>query len=309
MAEGLSSTLSGVLSLYIGTFAARLDEYVRDSSQHVHEPLTPDVAFAALGVGGFSVSGYLAVPDDDGRMTTHVGAIDFDTEDGLVKARSVRSWLSSHGVEGLLEESRRGAHLWVFTTVMMYASTVRNALRAAAILADCDMRHTEVFPKLSASDWGVGALRMPLMRHPKSGVRYPVYAPSGASLKRVQDVISTAVDCEVPPEAIRALAGPLNGVEQPWPQNAYPRASGAVLGPVPGVTEVLAGYGITVRPGKANLCPFHDDRQASLSVARDDERAWCKAPTCPLNNDGRGLGSFTLAKALAEGVIRWSPPP
>lgn len=39
-------------------------------------------------------------------------------------------------------------------------------------------------------------------------------------------------------------------------------------------------YGMTVTAGRNVRCPFHDDRNPSLSVSRDDRRAWCHSPTC-----------------------------
>jgi len=60
---------------------------------------------------------------------------------------------------------------------------------------------------------------------------------------------------------------------------------------------LLSSMGIPrVRVGGNVRCPFHDDRHASLSISQDDQRVWCKSPTCPAYNGGRGLGSLALAK-------------
>jgi hypothetical protein len=306
-----------VLESYVGTFAARLDAYVRDSRAHIPEPLTPDVVYAALGVGGFSVSGYLAQrvdidhPSHDGTTTgpmfvTHVGAIDFDTDDGLEKGSEVQRWLSEQGVGSLLEESRRGCHLWVFSESNIHASIMRQSLRGAAIVNGCDMTHTEVFPKKSTSPWGVGALRMPLMRHPKTGVRYPVHGPDG-NITKVEPLILAVDSATSPTDGLRRLSVADTGDAPTWPRNAAYRLRTAPTGPTPLVSEVLSAYGVFVQPGRGARCPFHDDRHASLQVAPDDERVWCKAPACPLHNDGVGYGSIHLSEALAKGALTCTP--
>jgi hypothetical protein len=71
------------------------------------------------------------------------------------------------------------------------------------------------------------------------------------------------------------------------------------------VSEVLRrDYGIEARPGRAVRCPFHEDRHPSLSVLPDDRRAYCHAPTCWANNDGRGRDAWDLAhNVMASGTV------
>jgi len=47
-------------------------------------------------------------------------------------------------------------------------------------------------------------------------------------------------------------------------------------------------------PGRTIRCPCHDDRAPSLSIARDDSRVWCHAPSCDLSADGRGQDAYGL---------------
>lgn len=70
------------------------------------------------------------------------------------------------------------------------------------------------------------------------------------------------------------------------------------------VTEVLRrDFGIEARPGRGLRCPFHEDRSPSLSVLPDDRRAYCHAPTCWANNNGRGRDAWDLAhQAIGEAV-------
>ena len=300
------------LDMYLGHFAAQHESYVRDSRLTIHEPLTPDVAYAALRSGAFSVSGYLArwIPADPGGAyericMTHVGAIDFDTDDGFEQAKALRLYLGSdHDVGSLLVASRRGAHLWVTGLVqggMVPATLMRQALVGALHATGLTDDHVEVFPKSSDTNAGVGALRMPLMSHPKTGVRYPAYDPfDDQPVTRVADLIAIMGDITTSYEALQGLAA-LAPADRPFPPvpGLYRPPSG-VRGDVPLVSEVLGRMGVPVKPGRSIKCPFHDDRHASLNVAADDQRAWCKAPTCDLYNGGYGLGSIDLAKYLTD---------
>jgi len=313
--------LYAALDLYLGSFAARHDAYVKDSHAHISSPLTPEVAQAAFGSGGFSVSGYMATfvtPDDCPTCRscmTHVGAIDFDMDDGFDKAKEVRWFLGSqHGIDALLVGSRRGAHLWVITTGdgshgsqpfgLVPASVMRRALKAALTLCGIDDPKAEVFPKKSDAEWGVGALRMPLMRHPKTGVRYPAYDPQDdRQVTRVTDLVSLMADLQTQTlyKALYGLAGPATG---PVP---YPGRQG-LQGPLriavedtPLVSALLMHYlGVEARPGHSIRCPFHPDQHASLSIADDDRRIWCKAPECPIHNGDTGMGSLNLLRYLGK---------
>lgn len=306
----------GILDLYLGSFAARHDAYVKNSRAHIDDPLDPALAYAALGRGGFSVSGYMArwvEVDDTRHCLTHVGAIDFDMEDGFDQAKKVRATLAGLGIRSLLVSSRRGGHLWV-TTVghdirndsvvgMVPASIIRRALTAALKLTGIEDPKAEVFPKKSPSDWGVGALRMPLMRHPKTGVRYPAYDDDDAEVTRIRDLVQAMADVQVgsPFTAFHALAGPeVSDVTYPSPSGPYRRPSTAT-GDAPGVVQLLGErFGTQAIAGRSTRCPFHDDHHASLQVAADDERIWCKTPECEMYNDGKGMGSLELAKHLSQ---------
>ena len=71
-----------------------------------------------------------------------------------------------------------------------------------------------------------------------------------------------------------------------------PRRAGN--GDAPSASEVLSGWGVQVRPGGSGRCPMHDDKHASLTVMKDDQRVYCGAPHCPLNGGGHGVGSIQL---------------
>jgi len=313
------------LDLMLGSFAARHDAYVQNSRAHVNAPLTPEVAALAFKQG-HSLSGYMAVPRvydkwhplEPAVMMTHVGAIDFDL-DGDKEARDVRAFLAEQDIPSLLVGSRRGAHLWVITngdvTGMVPAHVMRRALHAAVHLCvkttslphDMDEsemdEHIEVFPKNSDKDWGVGALRMPLFKHPKTGVRYPAYDPfDDREVTSIVSLVNLMADLQMETSynALRRLAG-ADPVPAPYPtRTGLEKPVYAATGDVPRVSDLLIGYGGRAKPGHSVRCPFHDDRKASLSISADDERVWCKSPTCDMHNNGIGMGSIDLQRYLDD---------
>lgn len=64
------------------------------------------------------------------------------------------------------------------------------------------------------------------------------------------------------------------------------------------ITAVLASYGYNATPGRSVRCPSHDDTTPSLSVSRDDGRAYCFNQSCPLWHDGYGVDAYELNKIL-----------
>jgi len=71
------------------------------------------------------------------------------------------------------------------------------------------------------------------------------------------------------------------------------------------VSEVLRrDYRLEARPGRALRCPFHDDRHPSLSLLRDDRRAFCHVANCWANNNGRGRDAWDLAHGATGEVAK-----
>jgi len=297
--------------LWIADYSARRDGFVVDSRRTVTDELTPYVCAEAQR-GGHAVSGFLAARWEDGTFRTTVGAIDVDTD--ADDAVAIRGTLAAHGIPTLMAMSRRGAHLWMWTRgdgtnrsekyMPVPAGRVRNGLQAAVDLtiADPDRRsHIEVFPKRgSSAPNSMGALRMPLFKHPKTGIVYPVVHTDGRTTFERATAYSWAIEVgDSPYNALCALTG------RAPTSVAYPRDFGRQRRPSPptegaGVVSLLAQMGLTeAKPGRNVRCPFHQDKHASMSVAADDQRVWCQAPTCPAYNGGRGLGSLALAKAVS----------
>lgn len=301
----LPPDLATWFALYIGHFAAQSSDYVRQDvgggKWTVHKPLTPEVVYESFTTGHFAVSGFMARWREV-LVETHVGAIDFDTEAGLEQAHAVQSLLEGVHVGSMLVHSRRGAHLWVHADAVMPGATMRRALFNALTLIGLDDEKIEVFPKRSGSPFGCGALRMPLMKHPGTGVRYPVEGYHGDLLTQVQQVVFLAVDRTTPVGALYLLAGP-EDVETRYPGWEAVYGARRPVSDDPSAVSVLASAGLPALPGRSVRCPLHDDRHASLSISADDERVWCKSPSCPLHNGGRGVGSRDLERLLSGRAV------
>lgn len=293
-----------IVGLYIGTYAGRTDLYVENAAEVRREPLTPDVVRAALK-HNYAISAFTASPfTSETGMRTHVGAIDFDTENGHDQAITVQRLLDRHNIPSLLVGSRRGAHLWVSLLNYTHAATMHRALTAAvALSAGQDAAQdpkVEVFPKRGEA-LAVGALRLPGMPHQRTQQVYPIYDyPGGGSV--IEQPTFADLLAHHPlgmAEAIEQLAGRL-----PMPA-VYPKAMPSFYTYAgrthdrsgdPKASAVLEGWGLQARPGSTVRCPMHDDKRRSLTIYRDDERVYCGAPYCVLNNSGHGVGSIALAK-------------
>lgn len=295
-----------LFDLYIGQFAARDDGFVVDSGVHMTESLTPDVVMSAMRHGK-SISGYMAKRDDEGAIRTHIGAIDFD-EGTTDEVRAVAQCLESHRIHTLRVGSRRGEHLWVFIDSldaraqqdghMLYgqvpAVAVTRALNHALRLTVPELHKTgkaEVFPKTTQGDWPGGTLRMPLMKHPKTGLIYPAYDEGGSHITTLMDLMTYVAGLTTRWGDLSLFAG---SAPVEYPKGLVAHAAHRVEYDGPSATQILAEMGVPAQPGRATFCPFHDDKRRSLSVAADDTRVWCKAPHCEAYNDERGIGSMQL---------------
>lgn len=286
----------GIVSLYIGTFAARDDLYVENGAEVRRQPLRPDTIRKAIK-HRYAVSAYMGMAD--GR--THVGALDFDVDTGGPEmAESVQSLLSDHAIPSSIVGSRRGAHLWVTSWDWVKIGEMHRMLTAAVGLAlgTDQMENTkiEVFPKIGSEELAVGALRLPGLVHHKTQVIYPFNGIENPTFRQIIEghVLTT-------PEAIRRLAGsgPRRARYPKALDNFYGFRPKRDYGPAPKASEVLSSWGVAANPGGTVKCPKHQDRHRSLTVFKDDERVFCGAPHCVLNGNGRGVGSVALAKMEA----------
>jgi hypothetical protein len=284
---------------YLPLFAGRADAYAAwngTSWQAIREPLTPAVVVDAWQARR-PLSFYLLGPDSCG----HVAAVDFDGDDGLDLAIRLGEAMAADGAPAYVEPSRRGAHLWAILDDRLPAIVLRRALRAflqaAGIPDDPKVELRPGSDRLSGPDALGHCLRGPLQPHPETGKRALLLDPR-ARQPIGRSVAETCLAVEQVPGDVF-----LNAAERYRPPEAPRESTRARSGPVAAfldrvtVTAVLArDYGLQALPGRTVKCPRHEDRRPSLSIARDDRRAWCHAPACELSGDGRGLDAFELAR-------------
>lgn len=66
------------------------------------------------------------------------------------------------------------------------------------------------------------------------------------------------------------------------------------------ISAVMQSFGHRSVPGRTVRCPMHDDSTPSLSISKDDGRAYCFNQSCILWHDGHGVDAFELDKILSE---------
>lgn len=313
----------GVAAVLIGTFAPTHAGYVlagpeatvralvaelapathRDPDRHedpwsiaIRAPLTPEVVVTAF-------RRRVAVSAGWGTAAPHAAALDLDRPDGLDLARRLGVALTELGIPSVIVPSEGGrAHLWLVADRTLPALAWRHALRAVLALtglegaADIELRPSSDHP--GDSPFSGGTLRLPGSPHRRSGRQFGWLDGRGTALGHSLGDMLLTMDL-ADRDAIVAMAERHRPVAPPI---RSPRRS---AGPSPieqfnaaiGVTAVLAReWGApNAVPGRSIRCPAHDDRSPSLSIARDDSRAWCHAPACDLHGpDGAGHDAYSL---------------
>lgn len=318
---GMPPGTDGILAVYLATFAPRLDVHNRWDARAGHyvipymhgnakgctgatddgcptAPLTVAVVWDAFQTRG-TVGAYH--PGADGM--THIGVLDLDRDDGATIAATIAAKLGADGVPAYIEPSREGrAHLWV-PGPMLPARVWTLALLAAANAAGYransagELARSHGIELRPDGSGGYGkAMRLPGMVNPKDDKRYPMLAPDGSPLgAKVPEwlgAIDQASDDAIVTLAERAPREPVQPIRER--SDAARRFEQDT-----DVITILAALGLpNAQPGRSIRCPFHDDRRASMSIARDGRRVWCKSPGCIAHADGRGLGAADLALAL-----------
>ena len=281
-----------VASYYAHLFAARQDVYSKWVDgvgwRPVRGPLIPEVILAGLSRSGPSISGYMGA-------TTHVVALDFDTDNGLDQAFQVARFVDA---PAYVETSRRGAHLWMVLDRVVPAIAARAALRGLIQSAGLpDDPHIELRPGADTiKEDGLGfALRLPWMPHPKTGVigdmynaQHEVMGPTIAAA--LLDIEWADTDTFLA-WGERWVRPPVTDIPRTLrePRDDYPddtTKASDILREMWGVANAT--------PGRNARCPAHDDKVASLSILKDDRRAICHAGGCLLNNGDRGRGTYEL---------------
>lgn len=292
-----------IADVYAAWFAARTDDYVGWTGTtwvRADRPLTAETVWAGIR-GGPSVSGYFITP----QQTTHVAAIDFDTDDGLDLAKRLRATMAEKGVTGHVEMSRRGAHLWLLIDRELPARVVRRALKA--YLRDAGIEVTDKVELRPVGDEikpdGFGSpLRLPTMPNPKTGLRYPVLGADDKPLPAAIDAMmlrmgeSPAWRVESAAASVRPTMADLRAADR------RPYLGPSTEGSASDILRTRWGA-LDARPNHTIKCPSpaHQDKVPSLSILTDDQRAICKSPACELNNGDKGRGTYELTKMAPQG--------
>ncbi len=302
----MTLSLELAAELYAGTFAGQREAYSVFNGDHwqaVREPLTHEVVLRAFATN-VPISGYVMGPDS----ATHIAALDIDRDDGYELGIRFMKRLADLGGVGYVERSARGCHTWSILDERLPAIVIRRGLKAIASEAGLpDDPKIELRPasdRLSQSSTGQPPLghciRMATMPHHRTGKRYPLIDPDRTKLSGKLALMVEEV--EVCPAAVfkqAAERAPMPPLEAPPLSLRYP--FGVPEGDESASDILRSLWGVrNARPGRSVRCPAHDDRHASLSILRDDQRAICKAATCDLNNGDRGRGTHEL-RTMAPG--------
>jgi len=294
------TTAEDVAAVYWSTFAGAPRHSVW-SGEHwsptAGDP-TPEQIIAALTADGPALAPFFL---DDASMT-HVLAIDTDGEDGWHTLGVVAAALRDSDIPAYGEPSRRGGHLWIVVDRVIPAIVGRFALMAAIEAAGYDPDpKIELRPSKDrrTSPFGGESLRGPWMRHPETAQRYgllkmatgqPLATTIAGSLMAIEladhRAIARLAERYSPPVKIIATAPR---------RDREPGSITAVL------VERFGSHDVNDRPigpGKSIVCPFHDDTQPSMTIARDDRRAWCHSPRCDAYEDGRGITAWKAAQLV-----------
>jgi hypothetical protein len=250
-------------------------------------PVTEQIVRAHLG-GQLTAGWYQLRPEDD---TVIWACLDADAEDGLAQVRRTAAYLSEFGIAMPIEDSRRGAHGWLFFERPLKASSVKKVLER--LMAHLGLDDVEVFPKQGQLNGdGCGSLvRGPLGVHRKSGQAYFfLEAPPNAvdQIRYLAEVRKTSAD------DLRALwrALPKPACPRPVVQpqgHSGRRGNGNGNGIIGRINQaILAKHGslsgligqfVALDPQGRGLCPWHNDEVASFRVNDRTGRWICFA--CP----------------------------
>ena len=288
-----------VAGYYAVQFAARTDVYSHWTDggwRPVREPLTAEIVIAGLAGTGPSISGYLIAPGS----TSHVVALDFDTDEGVEQATRLARTMAADDLFGYVETSRRGAHLWCVLDQTLPAVAIRQSLKGLLQSVGLDGNpKIELRPgSNSLPDGGLGhCLRMPLMPHPVTGKSGRLTDANGDVIGRTLAEILLNIEwtpsSRLLPWAGRWKRPPVDFIpadhrmdHAPFPEDTS--TASELLRDLWGAQNAL--------PGRTVRCPAHEDKMPSLSILRDDKRAICKSPSCILNNSDHGRGTYELRK-------------
>lgn len=292
---------AAIVAAYAATFIPRFDRYpvqLASTGKYIQvaKPLTLDL-----------VAAHLENRTTSGRPCPTIGAyaldeysfakwlcFDADTEPQWDNLLLMAANLSAEGVTPYLEPSRRGGHLWLFTSPLAAVDARRFG---KYLKAEYSLEKIELYPKQDQLAEGAGSfVRLPLGVHQKDGKRHhfvtvdgitplaPTIREQVAMLAQPQRVPAQFID------SILAIAPPAERVS-PTPKFAQLKgASGEKLSDRlksrVSVYDFVSQY-VQLDSRGIGFCPFHDDEHHSFQV-NIQKNYW----NCYATNSGCGGGSI-----------------
>jgi hypothetical protein len=258
--------------------------------------------------------------------------VDADARDGLEQLSLVQQALKAHELPCLLEQSRRGGHLWLFFALpqpVSFATGVVQSLLDPLYKSGQLRTVLEVYP--DHTELG-HAVRMPLGIHRRTGLRYPFLDRDGnpIDLEDLPAALAFALAHSlIRREQLRAVAATLDGAGQSGQRSPVKSSTSsvplsfsttsAVIRWVDGqvnlldLLEELAPATDMRLAGRGYLgwCPFHDDLAPdaygdpgtpSFYVVHNNRYGWswrCLSTNCT-HSDGPMRHSFRLFQELLQ---------
>jgi TOTE conflict system primase-like protein len=262
--------------------------------------------------------------------------VDADAPDGLDQLRLVQQALASSGLPGLMEQSRRGGHLWLFFTLLQpvaFATGVVCSILDALYASHQLPQALEVYP--DATELG-HAVRMPLGIHQRTGQRYPFLDHAGVpvDLEDLPAEMAFAIaQPAIRPDQLRAVAAQLDVASRTAGTPPGASSQSSVSPPFSTTSAVIRWVDAQVNlldlleelapatdmrlagQGYLGWCPLHDDQAPdangdpgtpSFYVVYNSRYGWswrCLSTNCA-HSDGPMRHSFRLFQELLQlGVV------
>ena len=301
---------------FADTFINRWDAYPKQRVGQreyvtIRASLTQELVTAHLVGGEVTIGAYALSPASMARWV----ALDADNPQQWSVLQKVQADLSAQGVEGFLEVSRQGGHLWFFTPEVSgsLANRFGKQLAFESGLED----ELEVFPKQPRlREGGVGSfVRLPLGFHQVTGKRYHFVYPDGQPLAptiREQIAILAApplVQLDFILAVVERYTQRIEEEQPPQVQNQKKYSPKSVDTSAPlsqqikeavSIDEYVERFGgVKLDRDLMGYCPFHDDQHKSFGVdLNSDPPGW----HCFACNMGGSIIDFEMQMRRHRGL-------
>ncbi|MBN8592788.1 MAG: hypothetical protein J0M33_13575 [Anaerolineae bacterium] len=272
-----------LLAAFAHTFLARTDCYPFQNPDGsyvtVKRPLHPNVLRGHLQ-GHITLGTYLL---DEQSISTKL-VLDADTAEDWSRLLELADKLESKRIPVYREVSRRGGHIWLYTSPLPAHELRRfgHYLLKRNKLADL-----ELYPKQDQLVTGPGSLvRLPFGIHRLTGVRYHFVQPDGRPLAPTirEQIALLATPDRVPDFIIEDILKRIPETELPAPTRSFKGKPHVIVGNTPSeriknrmsVLEFVGQY-VELDAAGRGQCPFHDDQVKSFQVSTQNNFWNCYA--------------------------------